>query len=157
MEILPEKIEGIPTAKKQSKERVELIKKYYFNLWKKLQKAGKGNKIFSNYLGVDVFVIESESDKKTIFAASKNWQSTYAVKHLETVIAKAIKLGDGPIYDKPKSNTQKANGYKNMVILHHQFTNDKIQYLNFMAKLTIGIKADGKHVQYCVNKVEYTQ
>ena len=120
----------------------------------KTAKTGRGNKIFCNYLEVDVFIVEGESDKKTIFAASKNWQSTYAVKHLETIIAKAIKLGDGPIYDKPKSNTQKANGYKNMVILHHRFANKEIPYLNFMAKLTIGIKADGKHVQYCVNKVE---
>lgn len=157
METLPEKIEGIPTAKKQSKERVELIKKYYINLWKKLQKAGRGNKIFCNYLGVDVFIVEGESDKKTIFAASKNWQSTYAVKHLEIIIANAVKLGDGPIYDKPKSNTQKANGYKNVVILHHQFKNEKTSFLNFMAKLTIGIKADGKHIQYCVNKVECSQ
>lgn len=157
METLPEIIEGIPTAKKLSKERVALIKKYYTMLWKKLQKTRRQNKIFCNYLGVDVFIVESESDKKTIFAASKNWQSTYAVKHLETVITKAIKLGDGPIYDKPKSNTQKANGYKNMVVLHHKFSNEKYSYLNFMAKLTIGIKADGKHVQYCVNKVECTK
>ena len=120
METIPEKIEGIPTAKNLSKERVGLIRKYYFNLWKKLQRSGRGNKIFCNYLGVDVFIVESESDKKTIFAASKNWQSTYAVKH-------------------------------------YQFTNEEIPYLNFMAKLTIGIKADGKHVQYCVNKVECSQ
>lgn len=111
METIPEKIEGIPTAKNLSKERVGLIRKYYFNLWKKLQRSGRGNKIFCNYLGVDVFIV----------------------------------------------NTHKANGYKNMVILHHQFTNEEIPYLNFMAKLTIGIKADGKHVQYCVNKVECSQ
>ncbi len=75
MEKIPEFIEGIPTAKKNSKERVELIKKYYANLWKKLQKAGRGNKIYCNYLGVEVFIVEGESDKKTIFAASKNWLS----------------------------------------------------------------------------------
>lgn len=44
-----------------------------------------------------------------------------------------------------------------MVVLHHKFTNEINPYLNFMAKLTIGIKADGKHVQYCVNKVECTK
>lgn len=64
METIPEKIEGIPTAKKLSKERVGLIRKYYFNLWKKLQRSGRGNKIFCNYLGVEVFIVESESDKK---------------------------------------------------------------------------------------------
>lgn len=131
-----------------------MIKKYYSILWKKLQKAGKHNRVFCNYLGVDVFIVEKESDKKTIYAASKNWQSTYAVKHLETIIAKANKTGDGPIYEKPRSNTQKTNGYKNMVVLHYNFINEEVPYLNFLAKLTIGVKADGKHVQYCVNKIE---
>ena len=70
------------------------------------------------------------------------------------MVAKAKKFDDGPIYDKPKGNTQKANGYKNIVVLHYKFTNEEHPYLNFVAKLTIGIKADGKHVQYCVNKVE---
>ena len=153
----PEYIEGIPTKKSQSKERVELIRDYYAKLWKKLQKEGRSNSVFNKFLGVNVFIVEKESDKKTIYSASKNWQSTYAVKHLEEVIANAAKLGDGPIYDKPIGNTQKANGYKNIVVLHYQFSNDSIPYLNFFAKLTIGIKADNKHVQYCINKVECVQ
>ena len=33
--------------------------------------------------------MEKESDKKTIYAASKNWQSTFAVKHLSEVVVKA--------------------------------------------------------------------
>jgi len=153
----PEFIEGIPAAKKRSKERVKLIQNYYKRLWKKLQKEGRSNSIFNDFLGVEVFVVEKESDKKTIYAASKNWQSTYAVKHLEEVIANATKFGDGPIYDKPKGNTQKANGYKNIVVLHYEFKDEEIPYLNFFAKLTIGIKADKKHVQYCINKVECVQ
>ena len=150
----PEYVSGIPTQKTRSKERVQLIKDYYSRLWKKLQKEGRNNSIFNKFLGVNVFIIEKESDKKTIYAASKNWQSTYAVKHLEEVITNATKLDDGPIYDKPKGNTQKANGYKNIVVLHYAFSDDSISYLNFFAKLTIGIKADRKHVQYCINKVE---
>ena len=154
---IPEYIEGIPTEKKQSKKRVNLIRDYYSKLWKKLQKEGRNNSVFNKFLGVDIFVVEKESDKKTIYAASKNWQSTYAVKHLEEVIANAAKLGNGPIYDKPKGNTQKANGYKNIVVLHHKFSDETLPYLNFFAKLTIGIKADKKHVQYCINKVESVQ
>ena len=123
-------------------------------LWKKLQKEGQSNSVYNEFLGVDVFIVEKESDKKTIYAASKNWQSTYAVKHLEEVISKATKLDDGPIYDLPKGNTQKANGYKNIAVLHYMFTDDQKPYLNFVAKLTIGIKADNKHIQYCINKVE---
>ena len=151
---IPEYVYGIPTQKAKSKERVELIRYYYSKLWKKLQKEGQSNSVYNEFLGVDVFIVEKESDKKTIYAASKNWQSTYAVKHLEEVISKATKLDDGPIYDLPKGNTQKANGYKNIAVLHYMFTDDQKPYLNFVAKLTIGIKADNKHIQYCINKVE---
>ena len=151
---IPEYVCGIPTLKAKSKERVELIRDYYSKLWKKLQKEGRSNSIYNDYLGVEVYVIEKESDKKTIYAASKNWQSTYAVKHLEELISKAAKLGDGPVYDLPKGNTQKANGYKNIAVLHYMFTDTHRPYLNFVAKLTIGIKADKKHIQYCINKVE---
>ena len=154
MENLPEYIEGIPTKKKASKERVALIRSYHEKLWKQLQRDGRVNRIFNGFLGVDIVIVEKESDKKTIYAASKNWQSTFAVKHLSEVVAKAKKFDDGPIYDKPKGNPQKVNGYKNIVVLHYKFTNEEYPYLNFVAKLTIGIKADGKHVQYCVNKVE---
>ena len=41
-----------------------------------------------------------------------------------------------------------------MAILYHEFVHPEMAYLNFMVKLTIGIKSDGKHVQYCVNKIE---
>lgn len=151
---LPEYIEYIPTQKAKSKERVELIRSYYEKLWKQLQREGRNNRIFNRFLGVDVFIVDKESDKKTIYAASKNWQSTFAVKHLKEVVSEAKKFDDGPIYDRPKGNTQKANGYKNIVVLYHRFINQEHPYLNFVAKLTIGIKADGKHVQYCVNKIE---
>ena len=143
---VPEYVKGIPTLKSKSRERVELIRDYYSTLWKKLQKRGRGNSVFNKFLGVDVFIVEKESDKKTIYAASKNWQSTYAVKHLEEVVANATKIGEGPIYDKPKGNTQKVNGYKNIAVLYYEFSNEAIPYLNFFAKLTIGIKADRKHV-----------
>jgi hypothetical protein len=154
---IPEYVYDIPIAKSKSKERVDLIRDYYSKLWKKLQKQGRSNSVFNKFLGVDVYIVEKESDKKTIYAASKNWQSTYAVKHLEEVVSNATKLGNGPIYDKPKGNTQKANGYKNIVVLYYEFSDEVIPYLNFFAKLTIGIKSDNKHVQYCINKVECVQ
>ena len=86
---LPEYISGIPTAKNRSRERRNLIANYYSNLWKKLQREGKKNMIFNDYLGVNVYIVENESDKKTINAASKNWQSTYAVKHLYNIVINA--------------------------------------------------------------------
>ena len=41
-----------------------------------------------------------------------------------------------------------------MAILYHEFIHLETAYLNFTVKLTIGIKSDGRHVQYCVNKIE---
>ena len=41
-----------------------------------------------------------------------------------------------------------------MLILYYQIINDTYDYLNYTAKLTIGIKADGKHIQYAINKIE---
>ena len=48
---------------------------------------------------------------------------------------------------------QKAKN-ENIAVLHYMFTDDQRHYLNFVAKLTIGVKADNKHIQYCINKVE---
>lgn len=42
---LPEFVSGIPTAKNQSRERRNLIAKYYESLWKQLQREGH-NKMF---------------------------------------------------------------------------------------------------------------
>ena len=49
---------------------------------------------------------------------------------------------------------QKRNGYKNMILLYHHFVNEEKDYLDFVVKLTIGVMTGGKHVQYCVNKIE---
>ncbi|MBQ3845314.1 MAG: hypothetical protein II817_10110 [Bacteroidales bacterium] len=151
---LPEYIQGIPTAKYRSRERRSLIAQYYSNLWKQLQRMGKKNIVFNEYLGVNVYIVENESNKKTINTASMNWQSTYAVKHLIEIVTNAYGDESQAVYEKPKKGTQSKNGYKNMAILYYYFVNDSISYLNFKVKLTIGIRADDKHVQYCVNKIE---
>ena len=65
-----------------------------------------------------------------------------------------LALGDRIEFDNPKNGTQKKNGYKQMLILYYTFTNNEHDYLNFTIKLTIGIKADDKHVQYSVNSIE---
>ena len=44
--------------------------------------------------------------------------------------------------------------FSSHAILYYEFVHPEMEYLNFMVKLTIGIKSDGKHVQYCVNKIE---
>lgn len=151
---LPEFINGIPTAKNRSKERRSLIAKYYSNLWKRLQREGLYYRIYNDYLGVDIYIIEKESDKKTINAASRNWQSTYAVKHLYDIVRFANCDENTPIFFKPKEGTQTKNRYKNIAVLYYDFINESVDYLNFKVKLTIGIRTDNKHIQYCVNKIE---
>ena len=151
---LPEFINGIPTAKNRSRERRSLIAKYYSNLWRKLQKEGRKNTIFNDFLGVDVYIVEKESDKKTINAASKNWQSTYAVQYLEDIVREAFCDENTPVFFTPKKGTQTKFRYKNIAILYYDFVNQDVPYLNFKVKLTIGIKSSEKHVQYCVNKID---
>ena len=41
-----------------------------------------------------------------------------------------------------------------MILLYYKFEDKQKPYLNFTAKLTIGVTASNKHIQYCVNKVE---
>jgi hypothetical protein len=151
---LPEYIQGIPTAKNKSRERRSLIAMYYSNLWKRLQRENHNNRIYNDYLGVDVFIIKNESDKKTINAASRNWQSTYAVKNLYTIVKYAACDDNTVVFFAPKNGTQSDNHYKNIAVLYYDFVNTDVSYLNFKVKLTIGIRSNNKHVQYCVNKIE---
>ena len=151
---IPDYIEGIPTSRKALGERKVLIANYYDELWRKLQKEKGVLAVYNDYLGVDVYVVKNESDKKTVFEASKHWKSTYAVKHLYTVISKACSPEGMQLFDSVKNGTQRKNGYKGIALLYYTFINEKLDYLNFSVKLTIGIKGDGKHIQYCVNKIE---
>ena len=41
-----------------------------------------------------------------------------------------------------------------MAILYYNFVNTEYYCLNSKIKLTIGIRSDYKHVQYCVNKID---
>ena len=96
----------------------------------------------------------NESDKKTAREALHNWKSTYAVKHLKQVVENASSMEGMPLFSSIKSVVQKKNGYKNMILLYYKFENEEKTYLNFVVKLTIGVTASDKHIQYCVNKVE---
>ena len=150
----PEFIEGIPTEKKKVKERFELIRSYYEKLWKDLQRNSGSNCIHNKFLDANIYIVKNESDKKTAREALHNWKSTYAVKHLKQVVENASSMEGMPLFSSIKSVVQKKNGYKNMILLYYKFENEQKTYLNFVVKLTIGVTASYKHIQYCVNKVE---
>ena len=91
-------VEGIPTEKKRSKERFTLIMGYYETLWKQLQRKGLPNAVKNKFLNADIYIVRNESDKKTAREALHNWKSTYAVKHLRTVIEEAKPLEGQPLF-----------------------------------------------------------
>ena len=151
---IPRYIEGIPTEKKRGKERFALIMNYYEQLWKRLQRECNSNYIRNKFLNADIFIVKKESDKKTAREALHNWKSTYAVKHLKRVVEEAKPMEGLPMCVSRKEGEQKRNGYKNMILLYYDFSDNEIDYMNFRVKLTIGVMTGGKHVQYCVNKIE---
>ena len=59
MENLPEKIEGIPTKRKQVEERFRLIQSYYDILWKELQREVKNNYIHNKFLDANVYIVKN--------------------------------------------------------------------------------------------------
>jgi flagellar hook-associated protein FlgK len=151
---IPKIIDGIATDKNASEQRRNIIKQTYIDLLHRLQKTKGKKAVLNHFLGVDVFIIMRESEQKTSNSGANNWQSTYAVKHLETVIKNA-KAKDGvPVYSLPKTGKQKSFKYVNMAVLFYEFVSEEYDYLNFTVKLTLGIKNDGRHIQYSVNKVD---
>ena len=69
MEELPKQIGGIPTEKKQSKERREIIKNEYLRLIEKLQKKRGKKAVYNKYLKTEVYIIMRESEKKATNSA----------------------------------------------------------------------------------------
>jgi len=154
---LPEFIQGIATKKSASKQRREIVEKEYLKLLDKLGKKNGKNKKFvrNDFLDVDVYITMHESGKKASYTSAFNWQSTYAIRYLEQVIKHAKQRNGEPIYYLPKNTgKQREFNYVNMAKLYYGFVDKNRDYMNFTVKLTIGIKSDGRHIQYSVNKIE---
>ena len=86
---VPKVIDGIDTDKNASEQRRNLIRQTYMDLLQRLQQTKGKKAVFNDFLGVDVYIIMRESEHKTSNSGAHNWQSTYAVKHLEKVIKNA--------------------------------------------------------------------
>jgi len=152
---LPKSIEGIVTDKNATEQRREVVKNIYLELLERLQRTKGKKSIYNDFLCVDVYISMRESGKKASNSSTKNWQSTYAVKNLEKVIKNAKPLPYVPIYKIPKTTgKQKEFNYVNLATLFYEFKNNKYEYMNFTVKLTLGIKNDGRHIQYSISKIE---
>jgi len=98
-----------------------------------------------------------EGGKEATNRNAFNWQSAYAILELETIIKNAEPMNGESIFV-PVKNTgnQKAHKYVNMAILYYTFVDTERWYMNFTVRLTLGIKSDGRYIQYSVNKVDTT-
>jgi len=157
MDTLPEYIKGIATAKDNESiaQRREFVLKAYKSLLEKLANQKGRKTIYNKFLGVEVHLIMREGGKEATNRNAFNWQSAYAILELETIINNAVPM-DGESIFVPAKNTgnQKAHKYVNMAILYYTFVDAERWYMNFMVRLTLGIKSDGRHIQYSVNKVD---
>ena len=151
---VPKMVNGIITDKDANEQRRNFIKQTYMELLQRLQETKGKKAVFNDFLGVDVYIIMRESEHKTSNSGANNWQSTYAVKYLEKVIKNAKAKEGVPIYSLPKTGKQKSFKYVNMAILFYEFKSEDCDYLNFTVKLTLGVKNDGRHIQYSVNKID---
>ena len=151
---IPKIIDGIPTDKNANEQRRNIIRQTYMKLLQNLQQTKGKKAVFNHFLGVDVYIIMRESEQKTSNSGAINWQSTYAVIHLKEVIENAKAKEGVPVYSLPKTGKQKSFKYVNMAVLFYEFQSEVYDYLNFTVKLTLGIKNDGRHIQYSVNKVD---
>ena len=60
-----------------------------------------------------------------------------------------------PIYSTAKpTGKQKNLEYVNIATLYYDFVDAEKWYLNFTVKLVLGIKNNGKHVQYSITKID---
>jgi hypothetical protein len=154
---IPEFVQGIATKKSAAEQRREIVKKEYAKLLDKLGKKNGANQKFihNDFLDVDVWFINREGGKEATKNSVHNWQSTYALLHLETVVEKAKAKEGLPIYSPAKQTGNQARfQYVNMATLYYEFVDTEKDYLNFTAKLMLGIKNEGTHIQYSLTKID---
>ncbi|GHT47976.1 hypothetical protein FACS189440_10340 [Bacteroidia bacterium] len=152
---IPQIICGIETDKIAMAQRRIIVEKEYKSLLEKLKRTTGKKTVHNDFLNVDVSLVMAEGGKEATNRSTFNWQSTYAVKKLEMVIKNAVALDGEPIYVPAKdTGNQKRYKYVNLAVLYYTFKSEKYQYLNFIVKLTLGVKKDGKHVHYSINKID---
>ena len=152
---LPEYIAGIATAKSAINQRREFVSNEYKSLLGRLMNKEGKKTIYNNFLKVEVQLIYGEGGKEATNRGVFNWQSAYAILKLETIVKEAATKEGELIYIPAKSTgNQKNYKYVNMAVLYYDFIDEEKWYMNFTVKLILGIKNDGRHIQYSVTKIE---
>ena len=157
MDKLPTFVKGIATAKDNESiaQRRKFVIKTYNLLLGKLAKQKGSKTIYNKFLDAEVHLIMREGGKEAINRNAFNWQSAYAILELETIIKNAVPMNSENLFVPAKnSGNQKAHKYVNMAVLYYTFVDDERWYMNFTVRLILGIKSDGRYIQYSVNKVD---
>lgn len=146
MEILPEKIQGIPTGEEKTdiKTREAIITLHYVE-WKRNNSEGR---VFNDDLKDYIYVIYLSLDETRRHAA-KRYLSTLAVLHLDEILKAAKRIGK-PLPIKKGSKNQK--GFSKMI--HMECHLEGIG----LVKLMVGVKKKtSEKIQYCLTAVERQQ
>ncbi|MCQ2308801.1 MAG: hypothetical protein MJZ85_00035 [Bacteroidales bacterium] len=132
-------------------DRRKIIKDAYKLILSKLD--GK-NYVRNDFLQEDIYIIWKESFQKATNNATRHWQSTYSVLKLFDVLKYAIPHDENYRSNDIKDGNQKKNRYVELIKLRYTFNNREMSYMNFTIEVVIGMKNDGKHVQYSLEYVK---
>lgn len=132
-------------------DRRKIIKDAYKLILSKLE--GK-NYVRNDFLQEDIYIIWKESFQKATNNATRHWQSTYSVLKLFDVLKYAIPHDENYRSNDIKDGNQKKNRYVELIKLRYTFNNREMSYMNFTIEVVIGMKNDGKHVQYSLEYVK---
>lgn len=108
----------------------------------------------NDFLQEDIYIIWKESFQKATNNATRHWQSTYSVLKLFDVLKYAIPHDENYRSNDIKDGNQKKNRYVELIKLRYTFNNREMSYMNFTIEVVIGMKNDGKHVQYSLEYVK---
>jgi len=143
---VPERVEGIPTGctAEDIKKRREIVKDEYLKLCNRLQ--GKG--VYNQWLDEAINVKFKHGGHKATNNATKKWQNTYAIKHLQEVLAGAVPGEDFELLP-PKEGNQSKLGYIGILKMYYTFFDEK-PYLNFTVEVVIGVMENEGKYEYSV-------
>lgn len=143
----------IPTdpRKELRSDRRDIIRDAYQLL---LSKLGERNYIKNEFLNKSIYIIWKESFQKATNNATRNWQTTYAVLKLPEIIKHAKPFDENYRCVDIKGGNQTKNRYVELIKLRYTFNNKKLDHMNFTIELVIGVKKDGKHVQYSLEYIK---
>ena len=126
-------IEDYKIPKGKEKEDLKAREKIINEIYRKWSDSNPDRCAYNHNLK-DFIHIRFESINETINKAARAYQSTIMIFQLTDILQKAKIAG----YEKPKQNKNQSK-YTQMIIMHWK-----------NVKLVVGVRKDGKKIQYCI-------